>query len=338
MFDNFMQRYSDALDTTMRETVDLLPAETPGFEVMSRYPLGWVNQDNQPHERQTGKRIRPMFLLLCTEAAGGDWQQALPAASAVELIHNFSLIHDDIQDDSPIRHGRPTVWKVWGVPNAINAGDVLFSLAYASLSNLSERGVPAEIILQAWKILNHTNIELTRGQHLDMYFEKQDHVTIEEYVSMISGKSAALLSACAEIGALIATQDKNLAQRYADFALNLGIAFQIRDDILGIWGNPDVTGKSTATDIVSRKKSLPVLYGLTQSDRLATIYQKPELTDADVAEAVTILDSLDAQGYTRSMETTYYESALTALDGANPQGQAAKWLHQFVNALFERNY
>ena len=339
MFDKFMQRYAHELDAMMRETVDLLSPNTPNFDVMIRYPLGWVDENNQPHERQTGKRIRPMFLLLCTEAAGGDWKQALPAAAAVELIHNFSLVHDDIQDNSPIRHGRPTVWQIWGLPNAINAGDVLFSLAYASLTRLNDKGdLPADLTLQAWKIFNETNLELTRGQHLDMYFETQSRVSIDEYISMISGKSAALLAACAEIGALVATHNLRLAARYASFALNLGIAFQIRDDILGIWGNPDVTGKSTATDIVSRKKSLPVLYGLSKSERLAEIYRQSELTDADVTEAVAILDSLEAQTYTRSMETQYYEKALAELDEADPQGEAAGWLRQFVNALFQRDY
>jgi geranylgeranyl diphosphate synthase type I len=283
-----MQRYSADLDATMRRIVDLLPDNAPGFGVMARYPLGWVNEHNQPYSRTTGKRIRPLFLLLCTEAAGGDWQQALPAAAAVELLHNFSLIHDDIQDDSPIRHGRPTVWKVWGLPNAINAGDALFSLSYTALEELSSTGVPPDVLVKIWRIFNKTNIELTRGQHLDMRFEKQPVVSIEEYISMISGKSAALLATCAQIGALVATGDEVLAAQYATFALNMGIAFQIRDDILGIWGDPNVTGKSAATDIISRKKSLPVLYSLTKSEHLATIYQRDQLDNLAVMEAVEI--------------------------------------------------
>jgi len=300
--------------------------------------MGWVDEADMPYSQPTGKRIRPLFLLLCTEAAGGDWRKALPAAAAVELLHNFSLIHDDIQDDSPIRHGRPTVWKSWGNANAINAGDALYSLAYCALEKLSDTGVPPETLVKIWRIFNQTNLELTRGQHLDMRFEKQPVVSVDDYISMITGKSAALLGACAQIGALIATNDEKLAQEYASFALNMGIAFQIRDDILGIWGNPDVTGKSAATDIISRKKSLPVLYALTKSKPLADIYQQNQLTDSDVTKAVEILDSLGAQGYTQNIETRFYQKAIDALNQAEPEGEAAEWVRQFVDILFQRNH
>lgn len=334
-----MTRYAADLDTTMRQVVALLPDAAPGFGVMARYPLGWVDANDQAYPRSTGKRIRPLFLLLCCEAAGGDWQKALPAAAAVELLHNFSLVHDDIQDDSELRHGRPTVWKIWGMPNAINAGDTLFTLAYTALENLSQTGIAPEVLVRIWRIFNATNIELTRGQHLDMRFEKQANVRVDEYVSMISGKSAALLGACAQMGSLIATGDEALAHVYRDFALNLGIAFQIRDDVLGIWGNPDVTGKSAATDIVSRKKSLPVLYGLANSEALVNLYAQTELPEREfVTRAVEMLDGLDARGYTEGMEAHYYQLALDSLEEANPQGEAADWLRRFVDVLFQRAY
>jgi geranylgeranyl diphosphate synthase type I len=332
-----MDRYAADLDAVMRQMVDLMPS-APGFTVMVQYALGWVDEYDQPYNYQTGKRIRPLFLLLCTEAAGGKWRQALPAAAAVELLHNFSLIHDDIQDNSPIRHGRPTVWKIWGVANAINAGDALFSLAYRSLAALDNHLLSADIILKIWHIFNQTNLELTRGQHLDMRFETLSEVSVDDYISMISGKSAALLAACAHIGAMIATGDEAVSERYAEFALNLGIAFQIRDDILGIWGDSNLTGKSTATDIVSRKKSLPVLYGLSQSERLAEIYQRPALIDEDVNEAVHILDTLDARRYSTDTEAYYYQQALTALDTANPRGESAEALRKFIAILFQRSY
>ncbi len=338
MFEQFMGRYAAGLDSTMRQVVSLLPENTPDFSVMARYPLGWVDEHDQPYGQSTGKRIRPMFLLLCTEAAGGDWQQALPAAAAVELLHNFSLIHDDIQDDSAVRHGRPTVWKNWGIANAINAGDAMFSLAYCALEQLSTTGLPAETILKIWRVFNQTNLELTHGQHLDMRFERQDTVSIGEYIEMISGKSAALLSACAQIGALVAASSDEVADKYAEFALNLGIAFQIRDDILGIWGDPDVTGKSVATDILSRKKSLPVLYGLERSNELASLYRQEHMSDDNVAHAVALLDDLGAAAYARETETLYYEKALAALEAANPQGKAGDGLRQFVEILFQRVY
>ncbi|MEO8610598.1 MAG: polyprenyl synthetase family protein [Chloroflexota bacterium] len=332
------QKFFAELDHTLRQVVQTVPEPAPGFAVMLRYAMGWVDEHNQPYNQPTGKRIRPLLLLLCTEAAGGSWQTALPAAAAVELLHNFSLIHDDIQDDSPTRHGRPTVWKVWGQANAINAGDALFTLAYSALESLSKGQVSAKTVIKVWRIFNTTALELTRGQHLDMRFEHQESVLTEDYIWMIQGKSAALLAACAQIGALVASNNDELASRYAEFALNLGIAFQIHDDILGIWGDPSVTGKSAATDIISRKKSLPVLFGLSQSETLKSIYQRTKFADKDVHEAIDALDAVNARAYTQESETAYYQRALAALEGANPQGKAAKGLMQLVEALFQRSY
>ncbi len=322
----------------MRQVVDSFPNVPPDFDVMLHYPLGWVDEHNQPYQQPTGKRIRPILLLLCTGAAGSDWQTALPAAAAVELLHNFSLIHDDIQDNSPTRHGRPTVWKVWGTANAINVGDALFTLAFTALEQLSRADIPAHTVLEVWRIFNQITLELTRGQHLDMRFESQNIVTVDEYLSMISGKSAALVGGCAQMGAMIASGDAALAQRYASFGLNLGIAFQIRDDILGIWGEPSLTGKSAATDIVSRKKSLPVLHGLSQSRALADIYQN-DAFDADrVVEAIRVLDSLGARDYAQQYETQYYQQAIESLQRANPRGEPGEWLMRLVNTLFRREY
>jgi geranylgeranyl diphosphate synthase type I len=332
------QKFFAELDNTLRQVVETVPEPAPGFAVMLRYAMGWVDENDQPYHEPTGKRIRPLLLLLCAEAAGGSWRTPLPAAAAAELLHNFSLIHDDIQDDSPTRHGRPTVWKVWGQANAINAGDALFTLSYSALESLSNGPISPETVIKVWRIFNTTALELTRGQHLDMRFEHQESVSVEDYVWMIQGKSAALLAACAQIGALIASNDDALASRYAEFALNLGIAFQIHDDMLGIWGDPSVTGKSAATDIISRKKSLPVLYGLSQSAALKTIYERVTFTDGDVREAVDALDAVNARAYTQESEMAYYQRALAALEGANPQGKAANGLMQLVEALFQRTY
>ncbi len=331
-------RYLAAIDAAMRQVIDSIPLnDSEDFRTMLRYPLGWVDEHNQPYPQQTGKRIRPILLLLSAEAAGGDWHAALPAAAAVELLHNFSLIHDDIQDDSDIRHGRPTVWKIWGRANAINAGDALFASAYHALNQLAATNLDAQVILSVWAIFNRTNLELTRGQHLDMRFETQTVVSVEEYVSMIGGKSAALVSACAQMGALIGSGDEVLAAHFAAFGRDLGIAFQIRDDILGIWGKPDVTGKSAATDILSRKKSLPVLYGLAQSDALVELYRRPAFSNADVDEAVRHLDAVQAQEYAIEHETRYFRGAIDALEAADLPGKAAQGLLSLAEALFQRN-
>ena len=338
MLTSFFERYLPDIDRYMRTVINSQQNQPSDMGIMLQYALGWVDQNGDPYNIPTGKRIRPVLLLLCVEAAGGDWRAALPAAAAVELLHNFSLIHDDIQDDSPLRHNRLTVWKVWGQANAINIGDALFTMAYDSLQRLSGNGIAAETLIQIWHIFNRTMLELTRGQHLDMRFEHQETVTTNEYISMITGKSAALLAACAEMGSLIGAGNPELARHYADFGLNLGIAFQIRDDILGIWGDPSVTGKSAATDILSRKKSLPVLYGLDNSERLIGIYQRATFEQPDIDEAIDALNTVNAQEFTRQSEEGYYNTALSSIEAANPQGQASEWIMQLVNSLFARNY
>jgi geranylgeranyl diphosphate synthase type I len=331
-----IQQFLGEIDAYMRHIVDETVPLPADFSVMLRYPMGWVDENNQPYTQHTGKRIRPVLLLLCAETSGQNWKAAVPAAAAVELLHNFSLIHDDIQDNSPLRHNRPTVWKVWGEPHAINAGDAMFTLAFCAIESLVTRGCPTEQVLQVWHIFNRTALELTRGQHLDMRFERQPVVTVDEYVSMISGKSAALIAACAQMGALIGSGSEVMAEQYREFGLNLGLAFQIRDDILGIWGDPLVTGKSISTDILSRKKSLPVLFGLESSEALVRVYGREFFGEADVREAVAILDEIGAQQFAHETETLYFQRAVAALETAHPSGSGVDTLMELVNGLFIR--
>lgn len=331
------KQYLEALDKTLRHIVDTRLRDEDGFGLMLRYAMGWLNADGTPYHQPSGKRLRPLLLFLCAEAAHGDWQKTLPAAAAVELLHNFSLIHDDIQDNSETRHNRPTVWKIWGVANAINAGDAMFTLAYQALESLTGT-LSADQLLYLWRVFNATNIELTRGQHLDMRFETQPSVSVADYISMIKGKSAALIATSALFGAFIPTADVVLAEYYASFGLNLGIAFQIHDDILGIWGDPSLTGKSVATDIVSRKKSLPVLYGLERSTELAEMYARPSLSDEDVLAIVERLTQLGAQEYAAQEELAYYTKAKEALAQANPRQETQGALEAFIAFLFNRSY
>lgn len=332
-----VQPYFDSLSLTMRNIVDKWTKAQPGaLQTMLRFPFGWVNQDGSAYDRPTGKRVRPLLLLLSTSAVGGNWHSALPAAAAVEILHNFSLVHDDIQDDSFTRHGRPTVWRVWGKPHAINAGDGLFTLAYAALAELPLHGVPLETANTAMQLFNQTNLELIRGQFLDMSFEVQPTVSTDEYISMITGKSAALIAACAQMGALIGGASSEQAALFREFGLNLGIAFQIRDDILGIWGDPALTGKSAATDILSKKKSLPVLHGLSLSPALVECYQAPEMTDSLVEQIVNLLTSVGSLDYANQLELQYAERALLALEQAKPLGTAGAELTALARQLLGR--
>lgn len=332
--------YLDAIEQELRRIFDAdgVPVDDPsGLGVMLRYPMGWVEADGNVHEHATGKRVRPLMVLFCAEAAGGEWSQALPAAAAVEILHNFSLIHDDIEDNSPIRHGRPTVWKIWGVPNAINVGDALYTLSFQALHHLTEGGLSSRGVLGALHAFGDTAFTLTRGQHLDMRFEHEPTVTVEQYIEMIRGKTAALLSLSAYLGALVVTDDAERAGVFAEFALALGLSFQIHDDILGIWGDPTITGKSAASDILSRKKSLPVLYGLERSPALRQRYaDETDFSEAEVQNIVAELETVGALDYARSLENDWNERALDALERAEPTAMGARKLRALVDALFQR--
>lgn len=338
MFQQFRSPYTETLNTTLRRVVDSFAGASTEFQTMIRYQMAWVNADGSPYDKSAGKQVRPTLLLLCTEAAGGNWQDALPAAAAVEILHNFSLVHDDIQDKSEIRHGRETLWRVWDERQAINVGDAMFALSYCGMELLTEQAVPSPVSNKAWKIFNRTVLELTRGQNLDMTFEALPWVSVEDYLSMIRGKTAALLAACGEIGALIGAEDEALAQHYAEFGLNLGIAFQVHDDILGIWGDPAITGKSAASDIVLRKKSIPVLYALERSERLRAMYARTSEGDEDVQAIIHEIEATGARDYTIATEEQYSHAAIQALQRANPQGHAAEQLFALTDALLQREY
>ncbi|MBK8433133.1 MAG: polyprenyl synthetase family protein [Chloroflexi bacterium] len=286
---------------------------------MMQYHMGWLDEQFEPLESNAGKQIRPLLCLLACHAAGGDWRQALPAAAAVELLHNFSLIHDDIEDNSPTRRGRATSWRIWGVPLATNAGDAMFSVAHLALNRLVERGVSADITVRALRRFDETCLALTQGQQADMLFESRTEVSVEEYVAMITGKTSVLLALCAELGALIAGVGEETAADYSAFGLNLGLAFQVQDDILGIWGDEAVIGKSATSDIETRKKTLPVLYGLAHNPALRELYAQVEHGSDFVPRVVALLDESGARPYAENRARQYSQAALDHLHTAAPR-------------------
>lgn len=325
-----------AVEAEMRAALQLNETSSDLFAGMLHYHMGWVDADLRPTQVNSGKRIRPLLCLLCCQAAGGDWEQAVPAAAALEILHNFTLIHDDIQDNSPTRRGRPTLWTLWGVPQAINSGDAMFAAAHLALARLLDGGVPPATVVQALRRLDETCMALTRGQFADMQFETWPHVTVNEYIEMIQGKTAVLLALSAELGALIAPQDTQTIHHYAAFGLHLGLAFQVRDDILGIWGQEDVIGKSAATDIVTRKKSLPVLFGLGQSAPLRQLYASTSSGEAFVAQAIALLDESGARHYAEKQERHYTDTALRHLQDAGILNQSSAPLYHLVHQLLGR--
>src|SRR5215210_4693797 len=271
-----------SIESELQKQVSRLDApRTKPFHEMLTYHMGWAGEGAGPEA--TGKRIRPLLLLLCTAACGADWQAALPAAAAVELVHNFSLVHDDIQDNSDKRRGRPTTWAKWGAPMAINIGDALFVIANQAIIDLKEN-YPAKVVVQASEILNNTCLELTRGQFLDMSYEERNDLAVEDYWPMIAGKTAALLSASCHLGSLLGGADQAKQDAYRSFGHYLGLAFQVQDDILGIWGDEALTGKSAASDLIEGKKSLPVLAGLSAHGKFAARWKQGPIRSDEVQE------------------------------------------------------
>lgn len=308
------------------------------FYGMIHYHMGWADEGLNPAHVNSGKRIRPLLCLLACAAAGGDWRQAVPASAAIEILHNFSLVHDDIQDVSPTRRGRSTLWTLWGQPLAINTGDAMFAMAHLAMNRLAERGVPAEIVVRALRRFDETCVALTQGQYSDMSFESRDGVDVDEYIAMITGKTAALIALSTELGALVAGADDDRVTALADFGLNLGLAFQVQDDVLGIWGDEVVTGKSTATDITTRKKTLPVLYGLPRSQTLRALYDGDATNSEFVGRVVALLDETGAREYAVREAERYTDQAMASLAAAQPVGPASAALETLTGILLRRDF
>ena len=307
---------------------------TKSFHEMLTYHMGWTGEGAGPEA--TGKRIRPLLVLLSTAACEADWQSALPAAAAVELVHNFSLVHDDIQDNSDKRRGRPTTWVKWGAPMAINAGDALFVISNQAIIDLKQ-SYSAEVVVRAAEILHNTCLDLTRGQFLDMSHEERPDLGVDDYWPMVAGKTAALLSACCHIGALLGGADELTQEAYRSFGHYLGLAFQVQDDILGIWGDEALTGKSAASDLVEGKKSLPVLAGLGANGKFASRWKQGPIQSAEVEEFARILATEGGYEKANDAAKQMTDLALMSLREADPEGEAGAALFNLTDKLLKRS-
>lgn len=333
------ERLLPVIEDDLKDMLAPRPGYPEVFYSMLHYHMGWVDEAGITAQAMKGKRIRPVLCLLVCEASSGDFNPARPSAAAVEIIHNFSLLHDDIQDESPTRRNRPTVWSVWNKPQAINAGDALYTLAFLSLSSLPAQHNSPQMQAKSLAILGETCLELTRGQHLDMDFEARDEVQVDDYLAMITGKTAALLSGAARLGAVTANASQEHEEHYADFGLSLGLAFQVLDDILDIWGDPALTGKQASIDIYQRKKSLPVLHGIAHSEELQELYKADmAFDDKMVQRVVALLDKTGSREYAEDLARSYSEQTTHHLEAASPAGQAGEALHEMVNSLLNRKF
>lgn len=304
----------DRYEQRLKRWVKHFTGDSPVYEMVA-YHFGLAD------EGRRGKRLRPRLCLLVAKAECGDPGVALDAALAVELLHNFSLIHDDIEDGDQIRHGRATVWSRYGVAQGINAGDALCAMSYlALLENTAE--LSAEQVMAMSRLLHEAQVAMCAGQALDMAFETAESVDLDAYLQMIEGKTAALFRATAYMGALAAGASSARAQAYGELARLYGLAFQIQDDLLGIWGRAEVTGKPSGSDLRKRKWTYPVVWGVASgATEIARAYRiKNGLDDAEVETTRIALERAGAQAaaedaldrYLARAETVAHEAGLDA--------------------------
>jgi geranylgeranyl diphosphate synthase type I len=306
-----LQRYQAEIQAELRRAV-LQVSETavrsgaPELESyygQMQYQLGWVNANLSPIPAKSGKLLRPTLLLLAYEAAGAwglttetvensDYlRRAMPAAAAIELTHNFTLMHDDIEDGDTERRHRPTAWALWGIPQTINTGDGMFALARLALWRALDEGVEPALVVQLAKVLDSTCLVISEGQFLDMNSETRLEISVSMYLDTITRKTAALMGCAAEMGALLGTREQETIDRLRSFGYAMGVAFQVRDDLLGVWASTAESGKTPAGDVYRRKKSLPVLHALEHArpqdqEFLRQVYQQETPVTGEQVEAV----------------------------------------------------
>lgn len=321
-------------------TVDA-PAVAPLYGMM-RYHLGWATPNFAPDRANGGKRVRPLVCLLCCAAAGGDAARAVPAAAAIELVHNFTLVHDDIQDNSAYRRHRRTAWSIWGLAQGINIGDGMHAIAHQVLLGLQSRGVSAGDVLDLMAGFDATVLRICEGQFLDIGFEGRWDLTTSDYLDMIGGKTAAIFGYAARAGALLAGANPARVASYERFGTAIGLGFQIRDDLLGIWGDPAVTGKDAADDIRRRKKSLPIIMlheRAGESDRvsLESLYAGDEVAADEVAAVITMLDTAGVHDECQETVERYHMHAAALLNETRGTGSAAAALGDLVERMAARD-
>ena len=291
------------------------------FYDMLRYHLGWIDDRGQPTSQATGKALRSTLCLMACEAITGEFKPALPAAAALELVHNFSLIHDDIQDGDRERRNRPTVWVVYGKPQAINAGTAMRVLANVSMMRLGEQGLSPQKLLKALELLDESSLRLIEGQYLDLSYEKRFDISVNDYLNMVKLKTVSLIACSLEIGARLVTDDQSVIQSLITYGNDLGFAFQIRDDMLGIWGDEGKTGKPVGGDILRKKKSYPIVYAWENAEALDR-YELIELYQHDGIDAerrdriLAILEKTQARAHAQNMIEGYCQHAMAEIERA----------------------
>ena len=333
----------DVVASAEQPTAHVLHEHDLSLYGMARYHLGWSDSAFQPAQYDAGKRIRPLICMYACSAVGGDVTHSVPTAAAIEFLHNFTLVHDDIQDQSDTRRHRPTVWSLWGASQAINAGDALFALGQLALIRSAEQGVAPDRLERLIRGYNVVTLRIVEGQVLDLGFEERWDIGVDHYVEMIRGKTAAILSYAAGAGALIGGADEERVERFRAFGEAIGLGFQVRDDILGIWGETSVTGKRKADDIRRRKKSLPIIAlaaaaSTNERARLKVIYERPSIDEPDVEWIVELLRHYEILDHLEDVVARYHDQARDIIESDAQENDGRTALIALLNQLSRRAF
>ena len=319
----FRDKYQSALEEELREAF----ARQDGLLYnMLLYQLGWLDEQGSPVSSLPGERLHPHLCMLSCESLLGEYAPALPAAAAVELAYNFSLIHEDVQSGSPNRGIRPTLWWLWGPGQAINAGDGMHALARLTLMRLEDRGLPVTRVLKSMQLFDQSCLSMCEGQHMDLAFQEKLDVGVDSYLKMAAIKRGALIACAMGLGALVATEDAGVVNAFKEFGKNLGVAYQIKDDIRDIWGTSG--GEVSSGNVLIKKKLFPIVYTLENADPstkrgLGTIYFKRVLEPHDVKQVTEILNTQSALAHAEEKVADYCQKALDCLTGVG----LSQWGH-----------
>ncbi|MFE1034451.1 polyprenyl synthetase family protein [Streptomyces sp. NPDC058807] len=322
----------DMLSPALRAAVESLPAAE---SLVARYHRGWCEADGEARTSASGggKVVRPALTLLSAVAVGGSPSDAVPGAVAVELVHDFTLLHDDVIDGDALRRHRPAAWSLFGTPAAVLTGDALLVAAMRVLAQTPPARAGAAV-----QELVGALLELVEGQSHDVAFEKAHDVTVADYMTMAAGKTGALIGCACALGGVLAGADSVRVGGLRDFGRHLGVAFQCADDILGIWGRTARSGKPVGADLAARKKSLPVVAALAApgaaAERLRELYRAPHpLADSDVDLARHLVEEAGGRQAAEEEARRQTAAALRSLSLARPTADAYRQLHDVARSM-----
>lgn len=327
-----LQRARVLVTPALRDAVARL---APVVRQPAAYHLGFTDADGRPVDANSGKHVRAALALLSARAVGADEAVAVPGAVAIELVHNFSLLHDDVIDNDRERRHRPTVWAVYGVGSAIVTGDAMQLLAMQLLLERAGTGIDAA------RVLLDATATMIEGEADDIAFETDPDVSLDRCLQMAAAKTGALLGCAAALGAVLAGAPESQVGALSEFGEHLGLAFQAVDDLLGIWGEPEVTGKPVWSDLRQAKKTIPVTAAIARAGsaagELRALLAASAESEHDARRAADLIERCGGRQFTEETANTHLAAALAALDRAEPQPDAAGELRELAQFVVARD-